>query len=258
MIVTINPIFIKFGPISIYWYGITYFISLLIIYYILINDKNNILSNKQTLKMILFGIIGMLIGAKLGDIILYNNSLLYNFNLTKINKIFTRGFSFHGGLIGTIIAIYLFTLNEKLKNKYTELLDYICVYIPIGICLVRFGNFINGELFGKPTTLPWGVIFYNDPYKLSRHPTQIYESIFEGLILFIILKFYTRKKRPIMHTSGIFLILYGIFRFIIEFIKLPEKKTNCLILNWFTIGQILSLPMILMGFYIIIYKLYKK
>ena len=160
--------------------------------------------------------------------------------------------SFHGGLIGVLIAMILF--NRKSKFSFFQTTDFIAPLIPLGLAFGRIANFINGELWGKVTNVPWGVVFPNAG-EYPRHPSQLYEAFLEGVILFAILWFFSKKNPPIRSTSALFLIFYGAFRFIIEFIRVPDSHLGYLAFEWLTMGQALSLPMILIGLYLF-YKSY--
>ena len=164
--------------------------------------------------------------------------------------------SFHGGLIGVIIAVWVFSFNRSIS--FFRVTDFIAPVVPIGLGCGRIANFINGELWGGPSNLPWAMIF-PDPAAggISRHPSQLYEAFLEGLVLFIILWWFSRIPRPVRATSGLFLFFYGIFRFLIEFVRMPDQHIGYIAFNWLTLGQLLSIPMIIFGmiFLLMAYKL---
>jgi phosphatidylglycerol:prolipoprotein diacylglycerol transferase len=155
--------------------------------------------------------------------------------------------SFHGGLLGVLLAMVVF--NRKYKHGLFDTLDFVVPLVPLGLLFGRVGNFINGELWGKVTTSPMGM--YIQELGVSRYPSQLYEAFLEGLVLFIILWVYSNKPRPKMSTSALFLIFYGLFRFIIEFVREPDEDLGYLAFNWLTMGQLLSLPMIILGVYLL-------
>ena len=198
--------------------------------------------------------VGIILGGRLGSIIFYNLGY-YLENPIEIFYIHQGGMSFHGGLIGVIVAMYLFSI--KTKTSFFKLTDFIAPVIPIGLGCGRIGNFINGELWGSPSNLPWAMIF-PDPAagNIPRHPTQIYEAFFEGIILFLILWWFTRISRPVMAASGLFLLCYGTMRFLLEFVRVPDQHIGYVAFDWLTMGQLLSIPMVIFGtlFFIIAYR----
>ena len=153
--------------------------------------------------------------------------------------------SFHGGLIGVLLATWLFARRNG--KPFFALMDFIAPLVPIGLGAGRIGNFINAELWGKATDLPWAMIFPTDPAQLPRHPSQLYQFALEGVALFVILWLYTRKPRPMMSVSGLFAVCYGVFRFIVEFVRVPDAQLGYLAFGWLTMGQLLCIPMILIG-----------
>ena len=202
-----------------------------------------------------FVILGIIIGGRLGYVILYNPNY-YLDNLIDIFKIWEGGMSFHGGLIGVVLASIYFA--KKNNQNFFIYLDVISIVAPIGIFFGRIANFINSELYGTETNLPWAVQFIKID-NLYRHPTQLYEAIFEGLILFLIL-IYLRNKGLMKITglmSGIFLICYSIFRFMIEFFRVPDEQIGYLLFN-LTMGQIISCIFFLIGIYLTIIRYENK
>ena len=163
--------------------------------------------------------------------------------------------SFHGGLIGVMLATWWF--GKRNGKSFFELMDFIAPLVPIGLGAGRIGNFINAELWGKATDLPWAMIFPTDPQQLARHPSQLYQFALEGVALFTILWFYSRKPRPTMAVSGMFAACYGVFRFIVEFVRVPDAQLGYLAWGWLTMGQVLCIPMILAGLGLIAYA-YKR
>lgn len=163
--------------------------------------------------------------------------------------------SFHGGMLGVFLAMWLY--SKKVKCSIFQLTDIIAPLAPIGLGAGRIGNFINSELWGKPTSIAWGMIFPNGG-EIIRHPSQLYEAFLEGVLLFIILWVYSQKERPIMSLTGMALSLYGCFRFFVEFYRMPDAHIGYLAFNWLTMGQILSLPMIVGGAIMVIIAYNKK
>ncbi len=248
MIHDINPIFISLGDFHIYWYGIMYLIAFLSAWYVgnLYIKKNIVGINRDDFSDLMFYcFLGILIGGRVGYTIFYNFSYTLE-NPITIFYLWNGGMSFHGGFIGVILAIVYFC--KKSKIPFFEISDFIVRLVPIGLFTGRVGNFINGELWGKPTDIIWGVIFPKID-NLPRHPTQIYEAILEGIVLFIILNFVFTEKLKASVMTSYFLILYSLFRFTVEFFRVPDAHIGYLALNWVTMGQILCIPMFLLGLY---------
>ena len=247
-----DPVAIQIFSIEIRWYSLSYIFGILFAWIyckkILINDKNikNLFDD-----LISYLIIGIIIGGRLGYVLFYNLKYYLN-NLIEIPMIWLGGMSFHGGLLGVILATIIFSKKHNI-NKYI-FLDLISVSAPIGIFLGRIANFINSELYGTPTEILWSVKFVKVD-NLSRHPSQIYEAILEGLVLFIIMLVYTQKNylsKP-GFISALFLIFYSLFRFITEFYRMPDDQLGFIILN-LTMGQIISLFFLSFGFYLFLKK----
>ena len=244
-----DPVAIQFFSFEIRWYSLAYIVGILIGW---ILSKKIFISNAEIkIKFddyITFLILGIIIGGRLGYIFLYNFSY-YSTNLLDIFKIWQGGMSFHGGLIGIIISSIWFAKKNN-QNPFNYL-DIVSLVAPIGIFFGRIANFINSELYGIETNLPWGVKFIQVD-DLYRHPSQLYEALFEGIILFIILLYF--RNKGLLKTPGIisslFLIFYSIFRFVIEFFRAPDNQLGYLILN-LTMGQIASLIFLLIGILII-------
>ena len=244
-----DPVAIQFFSFEIRWYSLAYIIGILFGW---ILSKKIFISNAEIkIKFddyITFLILGIIIGGRLGYIFFYNFSY-YSTNLLDIFKIWQGGMSFHGGLIGIIISSIWFAKKNN-QNPFNYL-DIVSLVAPIGIFFGRIANFINSELYGIETNLPWGVKFIQVD-DLYRHPSQLYEALFEGIILFIILLYF--RNKGLLKTPGIisslFLIFYSIFRFVIEFFRVPDNQLGYLILN-LTMGQIASLIFLLIGILII-------
>ena len=244
-----DPVAIQFFSFEIRWYSLAYIVGILFGW---ILSKKIFISNAEIkIKFddyITFLILGIIIGGRLGYIFFYNFSY-YSTNLIDIFKIWQGGMSFHGGLIGIIISSIWFAKKNN-QNPFNYL-DIVSLVAPIGIFFGRIANFINSELYGIETNLPWGVKFIQVD-DLYRHPSQLYEALFEGIILFIILLYFRNKS--LLKTPGIisslFLIFYSIFRFVIEFFRAPDNQLGYLILN-LTMGQIASLIFLLIGILII-------
>jgi len=252
-----DPVFIDLGIFQIRWYSIAYIVGIVLgwIYAIKIIKKmarkHNFTPIKQTDfdDLIIYLILGIVLGGRLGYVIFYNFEY-YSKNLFEILKLWEGGMSFHGGLLGVIIATIIFSKIKRINFFYFT--DIICCVAPIGLFLGRIANFINGELFGKISTLPWAVVFPNGD-NISRHPSQIYEAILEGIVLFILINFFALKKKLILRTgyvSGLFLIFYSIARIIGENYREPDMHLGYFF-NYFSMGTILSFVTFLAGCFII-------
>ena len=247
-----DPVAIQIFSVEIRWYSLAYIIGILLGWIL----SKRVFINDPRLKekfddYITYIIIGIIIGGRLGYVLLYNFDYYLN-NLIDIFKIWQGGMSFHGGLIG-IIATSVWFAKKNNQNPFMYL-DVVSIVAPIGIFFGRIANFINSELYGIETNLPWSVQFIQID-NLYRHPSQLYEAIFEGLILFIILIYFRKKefmKIPGL-ISGLFLIFYSIFRFLIEFVRVPDEQLGYIFLN-LTMGQVISFIFFLIGSYLVITK----
>ena len=251
-----DPVAIEIFSIQIRWYSLAYIFGIIIGWYL--SKKIFISDNDIKEKFddyITYLIIGIIFGGRLGYVIIYNFEYYLN-NLFDIFKIWQGGMSFHGGLIGVIFASIWY--GEKNNHNPLKYLDIVSIVAPIGIFFGRISNFINSELYGKETELPWSVKFLEID-NLNRHPSQLYEAFFEGIVLFFILVFFKKKgflKIPGL-ISGLFLVFYSIFRFVIEFFRVPDEQLGYILLN-LTMGQIVSLIFFIIGSYMIILKYEKK
>ncbi len=240
-----DPVAFQILSFEIRWYSLAYILGI-IIGWILCKKIfiKNLDINQKFDDYITYLIIGIIIGGRLGYVLFYNFNYYIN-NILDIFKIWQGGMSFHGGLLGIIIASILFAKkNNQDLFVYTDLVSLVA---PIGIFFGRLANFINSELYGKVTEVPWAVTFVQVD-NLSRHPSQLYEAIFEGIILFILLLYFRRKNflaKPGL-ISGLFLIFYSVFRFCIEFFRVPDEQIGYLIFN-LSMGQIISLVFIMIG-----------
>ena len=246
----INPIALDFGLLKVHWYGLMYFFGFISFIYLgkhQIKNRPWITINHKILDDTFFyGALGVILGGRLGYILFYQ-PFYYFSHLNEILAFWHWGMSFHGGFIGVLVS--LAWIAKKYSMPWLVLTDFIAPLVPIGLFFGRIGNFINQELWGRPTDLPCGMIFPLTD-NLSRHPSQIYESITEGIILFIILWVYSSQPRRVGSISAYFLIFYGLFRFIIEFTREPDNFLGLLLLD-FSMGQWLSLPMIFCGLFLL-------
>lgn len=249
----INPVAFSIGPFDIHWYALAYVVGIIIgwSYAKKIIKEFSINISLQTLEsFITSAILGIIIGGRLGYVLLYD-PVKYFSDPVKMLKTYEGGMSFHGGLIGLLVSSYLFCYKNKIN--FFLLSDILAATAPIGLFLGRIANFINGELYGRVTNMPWGVVFPNSDLQI-RHPSQLYEAFFEGIILFIILYYATFKGNTIKIlrlNSAIFLILYSSFRIIIEIFREPDFHLGFIFYN-VTMGQILSIPMLIIGIYLLV------
>ena len=250
----LNPILINFGFFEIRWYSLAYILGILIgwwiakrIIFFKIENRTVVFDIKIFDDLISYIIISIIIGGRLGYIVFYNSSYYFN-NPLDIFKIWQGGMSFHGALMGVILGTYLFAKRIKINSFF--FLDVIASVAPLGIFFGRVANFINGELYGKPSNILWSVIF-PEVDKVPRHPSQLYEATFEGIILFIILISVVYKKETKTGVvSALFMILYGFFRIVAEQFREPDVQIGYLF-DLFSMGSILSFFMILIGLFIL-------
>jgi phosphatidylglycerol---prolipoprotein diacylglyceryl transferase len=236
-----NPVAISVFGFAIYWYSLAYLAGLMLGYTLLKKMDKGQMSKKQDDNFMLYIVVGIILGGRLGYVFIYD-PLYYIANPAQILNLRAGGMSFHGGLIGATLGVYF--LCKRYKDSFFRLMDLVALVSPIGLFFGRFANFINGELYGRPTTTKIGMVFATDPEKLPRHPSQLYEATFEGIVLLVILYLVARSKLVKMHgiICSLFLILYGSFRFVIEYFRQPEITYGNI-----TMGQVLCLVMISVG-----------
>ena len=255
----IDPIIFSIGIIDIRWYSLAYIIGILFgvsLIKRLNKFKGNLITNKVIDSFLIWAVIGIIVGGRVGYVLFYQTKLFLN-NPFYLLEIWNGGMSFHGGLLGVIFSIYFFSKYKKISFLYLS--DLVSVVAPIGLFLGRIANFINSELIGRPTEFYISVI-YPSIDNIPRHPSQLYEAFFEGLILFIILISIFLRNRDTKNfgaLSGIFLLNYGIFRFIIEYLREPDENLG-LIFNYITMGQLLCLPLLFFGILLIYYNAKKE
>ena len=251
----IDPVIFSFGFLQIRWYGIAYVLGFLIGLYLIkkINNKfSSPLKNKLIDNFFIWSVIGVILGGRFGYVTFYQTSSIVN-NPISIFFIWQGGMSFHGGLIGIILSILIYSKYKEIN--FFQLSDLVATIAPLGIFLGRLANFINVELYGRSTEFFFAMIYPNIDNK-PRHPSQLYEAFFEGIVLFLILyvscsRTFVKNKYGL--TTSFFLIFYGLFRFLLEFLREPDAHLG-LYYDYFTMGQILSIPMIVIGVIIYIKK----
>jgi phosphatidylglycerol:prolipoprotein diacylglycerol transferase len=241
-----DPIALQLGPIAIRWYGLMYLIAFALVWLLgrwRIAKGNALLTVRDLDDLLFYGILGVVLGGRLGYVLFYKPGYFLSHPL-EILYVWQGGMAFHGGLIGVLLVLWLFGRSRGLK--FLEVGDFIAPLIPLGLAAGRMGNFINGELWGRATDLPWGMVFPQAGDTVVRHPSQLYQFGMEGVLLFIILWAFSARPRPVGQVSGLFLIGYGLFRFLAEFAREPDNFLGFLA-GGLTMGQYLSLPMILIG-----------
>jgi len=275
--IAIDPIAVEIGPLAVHWYGIMYLLAFLLFW----GMGNRFArtrpwagwSVQEVGDCLFYGMLGVVIGGRVGYVFFYSldsflQDPLFLFKLTQ------GGMSFHGGLMGVIVAMLWFA--RRTGRNFWQVSDFVAPLVPLGLGLGRLGNFIGGELWGRMSDVPWAMIFANSIEAggwqsaelraawatgaldaFARHPSQLYQALLEGLVLAIVLLVYSRKKRPDAAVSGLFLCGYGLFRFVVEFFREPDAHIGYLAGQWLTMGMLLSLPMLLGGLALVIWA-YKR
>ncbi len=245
----IDPVAFNIGPLAVHWYGIMYLLGFAAAWLLAVHrgKKTGEWTQDQVSDLIFYAAFGVIVGGRLGYVLFYNFPSFIQ-NPLYLFKVWEGGMSFHGGLLGVIVA--LIVLSRQQQRAFWSVGDFVAPLVPIGLGLGRIGNFINGELWGRVTDVAWGMVFpIAGP--LPRHPSQLYEFLLEGVLLFIILWVYSSRSRPRGSVSGLFLLCYGSFRIFIEFFRQPDPQLGYLAWNWLTMGQLLSVPMIVFGLFLI-------
>jgi phosphatidylglycerol:prolipoprotein diacylglycerol transferase len=241
-----DPVAISIGPISIHWYGVMYLFAFGGAWALASSRREKCTlswSKEQISDLVFYSSMGAVLGGRLGSVFFYNFDRFIEDPLWLF-RVWEGGMSFHGGFLGVLIAVFFY--SQSIKRGFWETIDFVAPCVPFGLGAGRLGNFIGGELWGRPTEVPWGMVFPNVD-DLARHPSQLYELALEGITLFIIIWWFSAKPRPRMAVSGIFALFYGSFRFFIEFFREPDMHIGFVFFDWLTMGQLLSLPMVILG-----------
>lgn len=276
----IDPVALSLGPVSIHWYGLMYLLAFVVAWWL---GSRRIRAGRLPGvdanafgDLLFYGMLGVVIGGRVGSILFYDFGS-YLQNPVQMLKIWEGGMSFHGGLLGVLLAAWLWARKHKLH--FFDVMDFIAPWVPPGLGLGRLGNYIGAELWGKYTHAGWGVVFPTDPAFIdlhrqfperaefmaqlqqqyatgaldafARHPSQLYQAVLEGAVMFAVLWWYSSKPRPRYAVSGLFALLYGVFRFLVEFVRVPDAQIGYLAFGWLTMGQVLSLPLIALGLFLL-------
>lgn len=242
----LDPVLLHLGPLRIGWYGLMYAISFLVGYFLLLRrarQHDSVLAESDVPNLLTYIILGVVAGGRLGWVIFYGG-LDYLWEPWRVLETWKGGMSFHGGLLGVTLALWLYARRHG--KPLLKVADMVALFVPIGLFFGRIGNFINGELWGKPTDGTWGVIFPADRLQVPRHPSQLYEAVLEGGVIFLVLWALRDVRRDGLQPA-MFLLLYGLFRGAVEFVRLPDADIGYLWGGFLTMGQLLSLPMVAVG-----------
>ena len=249
----IDPVLIEIGPIAIRWYSLAYMAGILLGWVLVkrLNESRKILSEKALEDIVVWAVMGVVLGGRIGYVLFYQLDYFLE-HPAYIFRVWEGGMSFHGGFLGVLLAMYLFT-RKYAPGAFMRVMDMCAVAAPIGLFFGRIANFINGELYGRVTDVPWAIIFPHSGDGMPRHPSQLYEAVLEGAVLFAVSMFLAFRTSSLDKTgtlSGVFLIGYGVSRLLVELVREPDVQLGTLALG-LTMGQWLSIPMVLLGIWLI-------
>lgn len=246
----IDPIAVELGAFQIHWYGVMYLLAFGSAYLLgsVQAKRTGLWSEKQLSDLIFYGALGVILGGRVGYVLFYHFDYFLE-NPLWLFHVWEGGMSFHGGLLGVVAVILWFSKSQA--KSLLEIGDFVAPLVPLGLAAGRMGNFIGGELWGRATDQTWGVIFPRANDLLARHPSQLYEALLEGIVLFAIVWIYSLKPRKLGSVSGLFLLGYGLARSVVEFFREPDAHLGFIGFDVLTMGQLLSLPMILVGLYLL-------
>ena len=269
----IDPIAFSLGPLRVHWYGLMYLLGFGTAWWL---GRRRVAAGRLPRvdangfsDLLFYAMLGVILGGRLGYVLFYGLDELLRDPL-MIVRVWDGGMSFHGGLVGVLAAAWLWSRRQRLH--FFDTMDFVAPLVPAGLGFGRLGNYIGGELWGKPTEAGWGVVFPTglperfqqlDPAALraqfeagaldawARHPSQLYQACLEGLVMFVALWWFSSRPRPRYAVSGLFALLYGVFRFLVEFVRVPDAQLGYLAFGWLTMGQVLSLPLVALGLYLL-------
>ena len=241
-----DPVAISLGPVNVHWYGLMYlvgFVAGALLGRVRSRRQDSKWQSQQVWDLLFFIAIGVIVGGRLGYVVFYNLEYYLDRPIEWL-FIWSGGMSFHGGLLGVLVSLWLF--SRRTQKSFLEVGDFVAPLCPLGFGVGRIGNFINQELWGRASEVPWAMVFPAAGPE-ARHPSQLYEALLEGVILFVIVWLYSKRPRATGAISGVFLLSYGVLRFFAEFFREPDAHLGAVALSWMTMGQLLSLPMALFG-----------
>jgi phosphatidylglycerol:prolipoprotein diacylglycerol transferase len=255
----IDPVAFRLGPFPVHWYGLMYvagFAAAWALGRLRARGPASDWTPEQVDDLIFYAAVGVVLGGRLGYVLFYGLPQYLDAPLGML-QVWRGGMSFHGGLLGVLLAAWLF--GRRRGKTFFQVTDFVAPLVPPGLFAGRIGNFINGELWGRPTDLPWGVVFPGEAAGgVPRHPSQLYEALLEGLVLFVVLWLFSRKPRPTMAVSGLFLVGYALFRGLVELVRVPDAQLGYLAFGWVTMGHLLSAPMLVFGALLIILAYHRR
>lgn len=246
--VAFDPVAFHLGPLQIHWYGLMYLCGFLGAWLVAEYRRRQgrlPVSSEALGDLAFYAMMGVIVGGRVWYMLFYADIHWIWTDPLALFRVWDGGMSFHGGLLGVLAAGLWWSRRNRVQ--FFDTIDFVAPIVPIGLGLGRLGNFINGELWGKPSDVPWAMIFPNAPDRLPRHPSQLYEMLLEGVVMFTVLFLVSMKPRPRYLISGLFALLYGCFRFAVEFVRVPDPQLGYLAWGWLTMGQIQSMPLILIG-----------
>ena len=242
-----DPVAFSLGPLHVRWYGLMYLLGFLAGWALgrhRVKQPNSGWTAEQMDDLVFYIALGVILGGRIGYVLFYGFGNFLRDPLTLF-RVWEGGMSFHGGFLGVLLAMTLFA--HRHHKAFWRTMDFVAPLIPPGLFFGRIGNFLNGELWGRVTDPPWGMVFRQTGDGLPRHPSQLYEAALEGVALFLIVWLFSAKPRPTMAVSGVFALSYGVFRFLVELVRQPDPQLGYLAFGWLTMGQLLSLPLVVLG-----------
>ncbi|WP_397476266.1 prolipoprotein diacylglyceryl transferase [Pusillimonas sp.] len=252
-----DPVALQIGPVAVHWYGLMYLVGFALVWLLgrwRINAGKTDLTLRDLEDLIFYCVLGVVVGGRLGYGLIYKPAE-YLAHPAQLLYVWQGGMSFHGGLLGVIVVLFLFA--RKKGKPFLAISDFLAPLIPLGLAAGRLGNFINGELWGRASSLPWAMVFPQSGDTLARHPSQLYQFALEGLLLFVVVWWFARRPRPLGQVSAVFLMGYGVLRFLVEYTREPDAFLG-LLAGGLSMGQLLSLPMIAAGAVIFLWSARKS